>query len=184
MLLKCEPAHVLRVVFTSCSGCFHSQDAWLKNADAPPIMGRNELFMQSQCDGSAPRDHEPRRLAERRSAAGMSRRRFDLRSNGIVRYPHLAFCFPTTFVKRCPPFQPAVIGKPLVVARQRQAHIYANICVLPKRHQFAGSLHKSLGAPETKDERQNVWEEVCRRAKATVEECKRIGCPLREGVSP
>lgn len=29
---------------------------------------------------------------------------------------------------------------------------------------------------ETKDERQNVWEEVCRRAKATVEECKRIGC--------
>ena len=29
---------------------------------------------------------------------------------------------------------------------------------------------------ETKDERQNEWEEVCRRAKATVEECKRIGC--------
>ena len=71
-----------------------------------------------------------------------------------------------------------------VVARQRQAHIYANICAMPKRHQFAGSLHKSLGAPETKEERQNVWEEVCRRAKATVEECKRIGCPLREGVEP
>jgi hypothetical protein len=34
-----------------------------------------------------------------------------------------------------------------VVARQRQAHIYANICAMLKRHQFAGSLHKSLVAP-------------------------------------
>jgi len=30
-----RPRTSLEVVFTSCSGCFQSQNAWVKNADAP-----------------------------------------------------------------------------------------------------------------------------------------------------
>ena len=41
--------------------------------------GAKRVIYGAPSDGSAPRDHEPRRLASRRSAAGMSRRRFDLK---------------------------------------------------------------------------------------------------------
>ena len=32
---RVSPRTSLKVVFTSCSGCFQSQNAWVKNADAP-----------------------------------------------------------------------------------------------------------------------------------------------------
>ena len=54
----------------------------------------------------------------------------------------------------------------LVVARNRQTYIFANICVLRKSHQFAGSLHKSLVAPAS------VF--LLRRGYAIPEECGRI----------
>ena len=48
----------------------------------------------------ATRDHEPRRLASRRSAAGMSRRRFDLKVKlQVIRLPFNRPA-PSTFVKR------------------------------------------------------------------------------------
>jgi hypothetical protein len=77
-----------------------------ENGDAPrippPQNGRNELFMQSQCDGSAPRDHEPRRLAERRSAAGMSRRRFDLKVEWDTSIPSFGILFSNDLRKTSP----------------------------------------------------------------------------------
>jgi hypothetical protein len=32
---RVSPRTSLKVVFTSCSGCFQSQNAWVRNADAP-----------------------------------------------------------------------------------------------------------------------------------------------------
>ena len=48
----------------------------------------------------APRDHETRRLASRRSAAGMSRRRFDLKVELQAIRPPFDLPAPATFVKR------------------------------------------------------------------------------------